>query len=112
MYAESRYFQTAPESVADVGGVEGIHGASASRKGEREGGARASSSRVPAETEREYTDASNKLKFNKRTPVEAGGSGTQIAGSGHGKRDKKKARLANLEKANTKLLSFGDDEDG
>lgn len=76
------------------------------------GGARASSSTMPGEAKREYTDASGKLKFNKRMPVDAsGGTATQAAGSETGKREKKKARLGKLAKANTKLLSFGDDED-
>lgn len=73
------------------------------REGESGRGAQGSSA-APPEPEREYTDASGKLKFNKRTPV--GGSGARDK---ERKRDKK-ARLGKLAKPNTKLLSFGDDE--
>lgn len=60
----------------------------------------------------EYTDASGKLKFNKR-PAGAGGGGSVggIGDKGDGKKAKrtKRAKLAKLN--NAKLLSFGDDEE-
>lgn len=66
----------------------------------------------------EYTDASGKLKFNKRraTSRAAGGEGASAAGKGdEGSRDKKKAKAKRAKLAklnNAKLLSFGSDEDG
>lgn len=72
-------------------------------EGESGRGAQESSTTQP-EPEREYTDASGKLKFNKRA------SGERDAGDKEWKKKDKKARLGKLAKPNTKLLSFGDDE--
>ncbi|CAM9709014.1 unnamed protein product [Scytosiphon promiscuus] len=74
-------------------------------------GAGGTSSKPPPSPEEpiEYTDASGRLKFNKR-PV-AGGAVDKA--DSVGKRDKKKGKRAKLAKlSNAKLLSFGDDEDG
>lgn len=56
----------------------------------------------------EYTDASGKLKFNKRPAGSSAGAGEP--GKGDKKKKAKRAKLAKL--SNAKLLSFGDDEDG
>lgn len=57
----------------------------------------------PREEPIEYTDASGKLKFNKR----------REKGSEGGKGSTKKAKRAKLAKLNNaKLLSFGDEDDG
>lgn len=73
----------------------------------------------PPEPPIEYTDASGKLKFNKRpaavsTEAEKQGGLVDIGeardGKGGGKRKGKRSKLAKLN--NTKLLSFGDDEYG
>lgn len=54
----------------------------------------------------QYTDASGKLKFNKRPVGPSGDSGRA------GIKDKKKMKRAKLAKLNNaKLLSFGDDDE-
>ncbi|CAM9260196.1 unnamed protein product [Ectocarpus sp. 12 AP-2014] len=66
----------------------------------------------PPEEPIEYTDASGKLKFNKR-PVSAAAVGAAGKSGESGKGSKKKTKRAKLAKlSNAKLLSFGDDEDG
>lgn len=57
----------------------------------------------------EYTDASGKLKFNKRPAAGAAGAGRD-GDKGSKKKKGKRAKLAKLN--NAKLLSFGDEEDG
>lgn len=65
----------------------------------------------PPEPPLEYTDATGKLKFNKRPP-----SSKSVEGAvkrNEGGQEKKKAKRTKLAKLNNaKLLSFGDDEDG
>lgn len=55
-------------------------------------------------------DSSGRIKFNKRTASEAGAEKAKAKGADG---EHKKARRGNAKKlSNTKLLSFGDDEDG
>lgn len=88
---------------------------SAGGNGDAEGaGSAAGASKAPPPPEDpiEYTDASGKLKFNKR-PVSAAAGGAAGKSGESGKGSKKKTKRAKLAKLNNaKLLSFGDDEDG
>lgn len=78
------------ESGAEAGGGEG--------KGDHR--------ESPSEEPLEYTDASGKLKFNKRPVGPSEDSGKA------GTKDKKKTKRAKLAKLNNaKLLSFGDDDE-
>lgn len=85
-------------------------------KGESgDGGAAASANKPPPPPEEpiEYTDASGRLKFNKRPAAGASAAGPGKDGGEGSKGSKKKAKRAKLAKLNNaKLLSFGDDEDG
>lgn len=73
-------------------------------------GSAGNSSKTPTPEEPfEYTDASGRLKFKKR-PVAAGAADKGESGDKGAKKKAKRAKLAKL--SNTKLLSFGDDEDG
>ncbi|CAM9455043.1 unnamed protein product [Ascophyllum nodosum] len=62
----------------------------------------------PPEEPLEYTDASGRLKFNKRSVGLSAGAGR--ADSARDKKKTKRTKLAKL--SNKKLLSFGEDEDG
>ena len=98
------------------GGAQGSKDALASGLGGEQG--RGGGETPSPESPIEYTDASGKLKFNKRrtTNPATGGGGASAAGKGdEGSRDKKKAKAKRAKLAklnNAKLLSFGSDEDG
>lgn len=65
------------------------------------------------EPAREYVDSSGRIKFNKRIASESGMEKAKGAAAAADGDRKKKARRGNVNKlSNTKLLSFGDDEDG
>ncbi|CAM9526298.1 unnamed protein product [Pylaiella littoralis] len=87
----------------------GTGGAAGTTKGGRE---KPPPSLPPPEEPIEYTDASGKLKFNKR-PASAAGSRKRDEGGGNGFAKHKKAKRTKPAKLNnSKLLSFGEDEDG
>lgn len=110
-------FRETQGSDAKGGGAQGKRDVSGAGTGGDKGWAGGETPDTP-ESPIEYTDASGKLKFNKRragTPANTGGGGSSVGGVGErGSRDKKKgerkrAKLAKLN--NAKLLSFGGDED-
>eukprot|EP00903_Cladosiphon_okamuranus_P015120 g13983.t1 len=101
----------AKELSARIGSGQGA----TAKGGSESGGSASGASKPPPPPEEpiEYTDATGRLKFNKRPG--AGGSGARAGEDGDegAKGRKKKGKRAKLAKLNnTKLLSFGDDEDG
>eukprot|EP00752_Nemacystus_decipiens_P018230 g16358.t1 len=101
----------AKELSASIGSGQGP----SVKSGGGAGGPAASANKPPPPPEEpiEYTDASGRLKFNKRPAAGKSGQGAGKDGDDGKKGGKKKAKRAKLAKLNNaKLLSFGDDEDG